>query len=76
VDYREHGMHRGIWQLSRLLLRIARAKGDAALTERVLKESADSREIIARSLVPLGLRDAFLSDVRPPLLAPAPIAAS
>ena len=75
ADYREHGMHRGIWQLSRLLLRIARAGGDAALTERILKESADSREIIARSLVRLGLRDAFLSDARPPLLAPAPAAA-
>jgi hypothetical protein len=68
-------MHRGIWQLSRLLLRIARAEGDAALTERILKESADSREIIARSLVRLDLRDAFLSDARPPLLAPAPAAA-
>jgi tetratricopeptide (TPR) repeat protein len=70
AEYREHGMHRAHWQLARTLLRIARAEGDAAHAERILKESADSREIIARSLVPLGLREAFLSDVRPALLAP------
>jgi hypothetical protein len=74
ADYREHRMHRSYWQLARTLLRIARAEGDAALAERVRKESEGSREIIARSLVPLGLRDAFLSDVRPPPLARAPAA--
>ena len=72
ADYLSHGMHRSRWRLARVLLRIARDEGDTALAERVLRESADSRERIARSLTALGLRDAFLSDERPAVPAPVP----
>lgn len=73
AEYGAHGMHRSRWRLARALIRVARAEGDAALEERIVRETADSREAIARSLAPLGLREAFLRDVRPPLAAPAPV---
>jgi hypothetical protein len=75
ADYLGHGMHRSRWRLARLLIRIARNAGDTALAERILRESADSRERIARSLISHGLRDAFLNDVRSALPAPAPVPA-
>jgi hypothetical protein len=75
AEHLRHGMHRSRWRLARLLIRIAREEGDTALAERVLRETAESRERIARSLVPLGLRDAFLNDSRTALIAPAPVPA-
>ena len=76
ADYLGHGMHRSRWRLARLLIRIARDEGDKALGERVLREAADSRERLARSLTAYGLQDAFLNDVRLALRAPAPAPAS
>ena len=58
-----------------IIERMARAEGDATLEERIVRETADSREAIARSLAPLGLREAFLRDVRSPLAAPEPVPA-
>jgi len=74
AEYGVHGMHRGRWRLARALMRIARAEGDAALLDRVTRESAASRDIIAASLASRGLRDAFLSDDRSAV--PVPVAAS
>ena len=76
ADYGGHGMHRSRWRLARALMRIARTEGDAALVERVGRESADSRGVIADSLAKRGLRDAFLSDARSALPAPAAVPAS
>ena len=73
ADYAEHGMHRSRWRLGRALIRSARDLGDAALEARIVRESADSRELIARSLLSRGLRDAFLRDDRSPLPAPAAV---
>jgi len=74
--YLAHGMHRSRWRLARLLTRIARDDGDPKLAEQVLRDTADSRERIARSLASLGLRDAFLEGIRSAVPAPAPVASS
>jgi tetratricopeptide (TPR) repeat protein len=76
TEYLSHGMHRSRWRLARLLVRIARDEGDPGLAERVLRDTADSRERIARSLTSLGLSGAFLDDVRSALHAPAPVPAA
>lgn len=77
AEYLSHGMHRSRWRLARLLIRIARDEADPGLAERVLRETADSRERIAQSLASHGLREAFLNnDVRSALYAPAPVAVS
>jgi len=69
-------MPRSRWRLARLLTRIARDDGDPKLAEQVLRDTADSRERIARSLASLGLRDAFLEGIRSAVPAPAPVASS
>jgi tetratricopeptide (TPR) repeat protein len=76
AEYLRHGMHRSRWRLARLLIRIANDDDDTRLAERVLRETADSRERIARSLTARGLSAAFLSDVRAAPRAPTPVPAA
>jgi class 3 adenylate cyclase/tetratricopeptide (TPR) repeat protein len=70
ADFGDHGMHRSRWRLARALIRSAHADGDLALADRLLHETAPSREIMAASVARYGLRDAFLADARHPLPVP------